>query len=893
MNDTKKKSIELHNGTPFVPEFEKGKTLFYRIVSGTAYQFAVEVLENGGDSARYEVSTYYEGEVVCVLPEIRNEKETIKFVLTGSLHTSIVPVEISEITNNSDFSKISQAFSAIRTRDDTEEIDASALLNSSDSEEKLRTYLFEAAKKIVVQRSNDLQEESNRFILRQKACLDVYSDSLEQIGSVLDKSSNFIGNEESLSIVCRVAKLVATHLGVTLQIIAGKSYDGSDALSELAKDSNIRLRKVALKDNWYKQDNGALFGYYQENQEFELKPVALIPQKTGDYICISPEYDNQENQTLRVDENLSSKIHPFAYMFYRPLQDKPVNFWQLIKFSSHGMLKDAILFVMLGILTSIVGLLIPELTRVFMDTIIPQAAKNMAVQISALVLLCVISAAIFSFVKALAMTRMETRSDASLQSAVMDRLLKLPVGFFKDFTAGELAQKTMAVSSMRSMVFGTVISSGMSLIFALVYLFQLFRYSGYLLAWGLLFCIVPIVLTAAVTFIKYKWNKQLIEISSHISGTLFQFVTGVNKLVMTASEKRAFSVWAKMFARQNESTSCSERVDIVYSTFTSAYSLIVTMAFYGIFMKAISTGKMDALSTGSFMAFMSSYAAFQGSLISTANALTQSIQIVPMYEQAKIILQAEPEIQESKPAVSKLSGAIEISHISFRYSPDTPLILKDVSIKINPGEFIAIVGGSGSGKSTLLRVLLGFEKAEAGSVFFDNQDLSSLDVGSIRRNMGVVLQNSTIMQGSIYSNIIGSSALSIDDAWKAAEMAGLADDIRDMPMGMHTMVSTGGGTLSGGQRQRLIIARAIARRPNILIFDEATSALDNRTQAQVSNSLESLKVTRIVIAHRLSTIINADRIYVLNHGVIEESGNYEELMKKDGFFAELAKRQQV
>lgn len=895
ISESKEESIALHNGTPFDSP-QTDNALFYRVQSGTAYQFATEQLPSGGFSARYAVATYHAGDLILALPTAKHAGTQVHFVLTGALSTSITPVPFADLTNTAGKAAAENAMLAVRERlhhsGEEEASGVRSLLQQEYAEDAVRQYARDTANALAERRAADLDAEGVRFAARLRATDSVYNAALTRIGAVLDRQKLVAGEDTDASAVCRAAMLVARRDGIAVRTISGKSYNGTDALSELAKDSNIRLRAVALKRNWHRRDNGALFGYYAERTkraDTPAKPVALLPRKSGGYDCVEPESGSR----IRIDAGNEENILPLAYMFYRPLETEPVTFKRLVQYCAHGIVGDVAMFLALGILSAIVGLLIPELTRMFMDTIIPQAAKNMAVQISALVLLCVLSAAVFNFVKALAMTRMETRSDSSLQAAVMDRLLKLPVGFFKDFTAGDLAQKTMAVSQIRSLVFGTVISSVMSLVFAMVYLLQLFRYSSYLLKWGTFFCLIPIALTAAVTLLKYRWNKHLVSMSSRISGTLFQFITGVNKLVMTASEKRAFAVWARLFAQQNEYTSKSEDLDIAYNTFTSLFSLAVTLAFYGIFMKAVASGKMDMLSTGSFMAFMASHAAFQGSLIEATGALTQSIQIVPLYKQAKVILQAEPEIQEAKPAVSRLSGAIEISHVSFRYSPDTPLILRDVSMKIEPGEFVAIVGGSGSGKSTLLRVLLGFEKAEQGSVFFDSQDLTALDVGSVRRNMGVVLQNSTIMQGSIFSNIVGSSALTLDDAWQAAEMAGLGDDIRGMPMGMHTMVSAGGGTLSGGQRQRLIIARAIARRPNILIFDEATSALDNRTQAQVSKSLESLKVTRIVIAHRLSTIINADRIYVLNYGVVEESGSYAELMAKGGFFAELAKRQQL
>ena len=268
-----------------------------------------------------------------------------------------------------------------------------------------------------------------------------------------------------------------------------------------------------------------------------------------------------------------------------------------------------------------------------------------------------------------------------------------------------------------------------------------------------------------------------------------------------------------------------------------------------------------------------------------------AVEIVPLYERAKPILDAAPEVDIGKAAPSDLSGDVEMSHVSFRYRPDGPLILDDVSLRIRPGEFVAFVGPSGAGKSTIIRLLLGFESPTAGSVHYDHEDLAALDRQAVRRQIGVVLQDGKTLSGDIFTNIIGSSLLTLDDAWEAAYLAGMADEIQRMPMEMHTVISDGGSTLSGGQRQRLMIARAVVAKPRILLFDEATSALDNETQARVSRSLENLKATRIVVAHRLSTVVNADRIYVLSAGRIVQQGRHEDLMKEGGLFAELMRRQ--
>jgi ATP-binding cassette subfamily C protein len=297
------------------------------------------------------------------------------------------------------------------------------------------------------------------------------------------------------------------------------------------------------------------------------------------------------------------------------------------------------------------------------------------------------------------------------------------------------------------------------------------------------------------------------------------------------------------------------------------------------------------MSTGQFVAFNATLTAILWSLLQLSTSSLDLMMILPVAERLKPIIETVPEVDSAKAHPGTLSGQIEVWHVTFRYLQDGPAILKDVSFRVAPREYVALVGGSGSGKSTLLRILMGFEKPESGSVFYDGQDLTSLDIREVRQQVGVVLQTSRLMPTDIFRNIVGSSNLGMDAAWEAARMSGLDRDIKQMPMGMHTVVSEGGGTFSGGQRQRLMIARALVRKPRIVFFDEATSALDNETQSVVTESLDSMQATRIVIAHRLSTIVKADRIVVLQNGELLQEGPYEELLRREGPFAELAKRQ--
>lgn len=299
------------------------------------------------------------------------------------------------------------------------------------------------------------------------------------------------------------------------------------------------------------------------------------------------------------------------------------------------------------------------------------------------------------------------------------------------------------------------------------------------------------------------------------------------------------------------------------------------------------------LSTGVFLAFNAAFGTFIGGATSLSSTIIDVLQVVPLWERAQPILESKPEVDSEKTDPGRLSGRVVVDHVIFRYRDDGPLTLDDVSIHAEPGEFIAFVGASGSGKSTLFRLLLGFDVPESGTIYYDGQDLTGLDIHAVRRQLGVVMQNSRLTSASIFENIASGAMISMDEAWEAARMAGFAEDVESMPMGMHTVISEGGTNISGGQRQRLLIARSLVLKPKILLFDEATSALDNRTQAIVSQSLERLKVTRIAIAHRLSTIRNADRIYVFENGRVVQEGSFDQLANQPGLFAQLMARQKL
>ena len=520
---------------------------------------------------------------------------------------------------------------------------------------------------------------------------------------------------------------------------------------------------------------------------------------------------------------------------------------------------------------TLLGLLGPKLNNLVFSDIVASGSERLVVAMLVFLICVAISTALMNSVKALLMSRISTKLEISVQAAAIMRVLSLPASFFKEYSSGELYQRTQYINDICSLLVSAVLSTGLTSVFSLAYISQIFIYAPALVVPALL-----VILT-----------RRQLEAAVKESGVSYALISGVQKIKLAGAEKRAFAHWGRLYAKSAELSYDPPLFLKVNSVISTAISLAGTIAMYYLAVK-------NSVSIADYYSFNTAYGMVTGAFMSLSGIALTAAQIKPVLDMIKPILEAVPEIAEGKQVITRVSGAVELNNVSFRYGENLPWVLDDLSLKIRPGQYVAIVGRTGCGKSTLMRLLLGFERPQKGAVYYDGRDLETIDLKSLRRKIGVVMQNGKLFQGDIYSNIVISAPwLSVADAWEAAELAGIADDIRRMPMGMHTLISEGSGGISGGQRQRLMIARAIAPKPRILMLDEATSALDNLTQKTVSDSLDSLKCTRIVIAHRLSTIRQCDRIIVLDQGRIVEDGTYDELLAAGGAFAELVARQRL
>ena len=642
----------------------------------------------------------------------------------------------------------------------------------------------------------------------------------------------------------------------------------------------IMRRNIELDEGWYKDSYGPVLAYFKEDET----PVALLPKKIVGYYYI----DRSTGKKITVNAKNAALFAREAYCFYKPLPQRKIGIPDLLMYMKDCLsVSDIAIVVLATLAATLVGMMIPRITKALTGQVLQSGELSALLGVTVCLVCVALASNLITAVNGLLTQRLKTKTSVSVEAALLMRILTLPAPFFRKYSAGELNQRSQSINMLCTAIMTLTFSTGLSSLFSLLYVTQIFSFAPGLVIPSLLVILVTIVFTVISSLMQVRITKLHMEHQAKQSGMAYSMITGVQKLKLSGAEKRIFSKWLTVYAEGAELQYNPPMFLKINSVINLAITLGSTVLLYWL-------AAQSGIDASSYLAFNAAYGSFMGAFMALANIALQSANIKPVLEMAEPFLNAEPEAADNKEMVTKISGAIELNNVYFRYNENTPYIVDNMSLKINAGEYIAIVGRTGCGKSTLMRLLLGFEKPERGAIYYDNKDMKSLDMCSLRRKIGAVTQNGGLFQGDIYSNIVISAPeLTLNDAWEAAEIAGIADDIRAMPMGMQTMVSEGQGGISGGQKQRLMIARAVAPKPKLLMFDEATSALDNKTQRQVSEALDRMGCTRIVIAHRLSTIKNCDRILVLDKGKIIEDGSYDELIAKGGYFAELVERQRL
>lgn len=715
---------------------------------------------------------------------------------------------------------------------------------------------------------------------RENADRAVFEDSFQAIaGAVMGRRMSEALNDDRQVTTDAIGEILK-YYHVKPQNAPESIRDMNEVLEFLMRPYGIMRRRVRLEGKWYRDAVGAMLGTRKDDGSV----VALLPCGLNGYRF----YDRKTGSYVRVNRKTAEMIETEALAFYKPFPLKKMNIGSLMKYILEQIAPaDLVLLALAMAAVTGVGMITPRLNAMLFSDVLESGSGRMLLGMAIFMICVSLSAMIFGVVKGFATARINTKLNLSVEAATMMRVLSLPADFFKQYNAGELSNRVQYINTLANQLVNMALSIGLTSLFSLAYISQIFVYTPALVAPALLMTLLTLVISVTTMLMQVKVSKKQMLLASKESGLTHALITGIQKIRLAGAEQRAFARWGKTYAESAALQYNPPMFLKVGGVFSTAVSLVGTMALYYAAVKS-------QVSISQYYAFNAAYGMVSGAFLSLAGIAGSIAQIRPILEMVKPIMDTAPEIDEEKAMVTRLSGGVELNNVSFRYREDMPLILDNLSLKIRPGQYVAIVGKTGCGKSTLMRILLGFETPQKGAVYYDGRDLKTLDPKSLRRRIGSVMQNGKLFMGDIFSNItISAPWLPLKDAWEAAEIAGLAEDIRNMPMGMNTLISEGQGGISGGQRQRLMIARAVAPKPKILMFDEATSALDNVTQKQVSESLDRMKCTRIVIAHRLSTIRRCDRIVVLDGGHIIEDGTYDELIEKNGFFAELVERQRL
>ncbi|WP_372571996.1 NHLP bacteriocin export ABC transporter permease/ATPase subunit [Ruegeria jejuensis] len=654
--------------------------------------------------------------------------------------------------------------------------------------------------------------------------------------------------------------------------------EGPRPLYALLGDTNLSSREIQLTDGWWKGKSLPLIVRTAEGH-----PLAIwSPKRSG-----AMAYDPRTGETRKVDAALAETLIDRAHTVYPTLLQEKVGFRDLFRTGLRGSLRDVVALLVFGIIGGLISLLTPSLMATLINVAIPHAETGLVMEVATVLISVAIVTALFQFLQATSLLRIETLFESQAQSAVWHRLLRMPSGFFRRFNSANLTLRALGLSQIRTVLSRGIAMSALGAIFSLLNLIVMIYYGGWLTLAALILTALTLLVAVVTNLIKLKHLRGYIAAQEALAGFSNQALTGIRKLRIAGAEDR---VTARLISHHNEQRKHyynSRRVENLLRTFNTVIPLLSTVVFFAV-IEFIFDAPPNA---GNFVAFAAAYGSFMVGITGLLNSVPLGLIALIQYERIKPILDTAPEKPSGEQPPGKLTGRIEVNRLSFGYEADGPPVLDDISLDIQPGQFVAIVGASGSGKSTLLRLLLGFEQPQNGSILYDGKDLSRLDIAALRRQFAVVLQENQILGGTILENIAGSRPLTLEQAWEAAAKVGLDQTIRDMPMQMHTVVNDG-STLSGGEKQRLMLARALAGTPRIMFMDEATSSLDNATQATVADSLSGIEMTRIVIAHRLSTVKDADRIFVMEAGKIVEAGTADELIAKGDHFARFVERQQ-
>ena len=698
--------------------------------------------------------------------------------------------------------------------------------------------------------------------------------------SVSDEDIVRLFGADDLEMADGAIRACLRYSGATPGSVPENITDLEERIEYMCRSGGVMHRTVRLEPGWYKDAFGAYLGKLTDGEV-----VALLPRTSGGYFYRDPA----TGKNVKLNKTTEKALDERAELFYPALPARSLEVREFIQFLLKSLDKgDFLKVIVSSVISALVGLLPAFASSLAYGEVAPSGQSRLILPIAGLLIGVSVGTLLFKMNKNMVMNRIAIKIGDYGEAAVFSRILLLPTSFFKDYSAGNLSTRINNIWRMTHSMVEAILGGGLTLVLSVVYFAQIIYYASSLLPVAMLIIAAQVLVITLILRQLLKREVEAVEARTSASGTVTTLLSGIQKIKLAGAEDRAFSKWAEKFSVYAKASFNRPRYLYCLDAFVG---FIGMLGILGIYLKAMSTG----YSTANFMAFNTAFGQINASIIMFTGMIASMVRSFPKFDHLSPILKAAPECDDEKPSIKDVDGSIEVNGLSFRYSEETPWVIDNISFSIKKGEYVAIVGRSGCGKSTLMRLLLGFEQPNAGNIMYGEYDLSRINLRSLRqKGISMVMQDAKLLKGDIFENItLSNPDATLEDAWEAAEIAGIANDIREMPMQMSTLVSEGGGGVSGGQRQRLIIARAVCSRRKIMILDEATSALDNITQQAVAESLDKLDCTRIAIAHRLSTVKHCDRILVLDEGRICEEGTYEELIKKNGVFAELVKKQRL
>ncbi|MDO4920727.1 MAG: NHLP bacteriocin export ABC transporter permease/ATPase subunit [Phascolarctobacterium sp.] len=693
--------------------------------------------------------------------------------------------------------------------------------------------------------------------------------------------------------VLLVVKAVARYFALPVakfQDLESSNGDAVSLLQKMLRRLGVYVRLVKPDNAWYRNDSGVLIGFWKDTGE----PAALLPDTPTSYKA----YSASQPLGVSVDESVAALLQENFFVCYAALTQPKLNLRDLLNFVLRNIWKHDLAAIMLiSVIAGMVPLLTPLITGTIFSDIIPINDRRALSTVTQVLLVSAFTMAGIGYARNIAIMRIKNSVDIKLSSGIMLRVLSLPMSFFRKYQVGELFTRIESIHGICDSLMGSSIGAVFNMAFSFWSLALMLYYSAKLTVVALALWFVYLLIVGVIYYNIVRINRQIVIASGKVTALVLQIFNGLNKFRIAGAEKQAYSLWAKLFGEQWRWNVKKRRQRNYLEAVNTVLGFLLPLIIYAMTMhwikEAAAQGANPDMDYATFLAFQAAFSGFNAVIISVVPTISDLLNIKPNLERLVPVLETVPEVASDNIEVGVLRGDIDLEKVSFRYDENAPMVLDNLTLHIKEGEAVAIVGTSGCGKSTLIRLLLGFEKPAYGAIYYDRYNLEDIDITSVRSQMGVVLQNGRLLTGRIFDNIVGTLPLTREDAWKAAEKVGLDKDIMNMPMGMETIISEGAGNISGGQKQRILLARALVNNPRIIIMDEATSALDNVTQKKVSDSIDAMRVTRIIVAHRLSTVQNVDRILVMDKGRIVESGSYYELINMGGVFASLVKRQLV